>query len=317
MPKAITTKTKKSKKDLAYEIVTDKIMSLIEAALEDGSNLAPWHKPWNPETGAPRNMVTGKPYRGINSLLFGTASGFNSPFWLSFKQIDQKGGSIIKGSKATYGVFFKWNDVPKDANDRNKWYNDRKFRETFQGETIKVPYLRYFKVFNLEQTTGIEAPVDDEPTEEINPIDECETILAQMKDACTVKHGGNRAFYSPGHDYIQIPEMKAFQDAESYYATRFHETVHSTGHESRLGRSGITDCTFFGTTNYSKEELVAEMGAAFLCGMVGIDNKTAENSAAYLRSWLKKLKDDKKMLVSASYAAQKAVDFIVGTTFDN
>jgi len=223
---------------------------------------------------------------------------------LGFSQIKAKGGSIKKGEKCTYGVYYNFFEVPKDRKDPD-------------GEKIKRAFLKYFKVWNLDQVEGIEAPTtDDTPTEEVNPLADCEAILDAMKNPATVKHGGSRAYYVPTQDHIQMPDMQAFDNAEAYYSTRFHETVHSTGHSSRVNRPGVTDCTYFGSTNYSEEELVAEMGAAYLCGIVGIDNGTAENSAAYLRGWLKKLKDDKKILVKAAFKAQKAVDYILGTTFE-
>ena len=302
---AYTKKQKSTTKDLAYKVVTDRMVSLIEKALDDGSTLAPWHKPWNSTSGVPRNIKTKKAYRGVNVLMLGIA-GFNSPYWGSWKQIEAKGGKVKpeETKNYTYATFFKWMDIPKDKKDPN-------------SDTINIPFLRYFKVYNLEQTEGIEMPSDDTLVEEVNPIDECEAILNAMKDGCIVKHGGSRAYYVPSRDHIQMPELKNFDSAEDYYSTRFHETVHSTGHESRLNRPSITDATYFGSTNYSKEELVAEMGAAFLCGIVGIDNGTAENSASYLKNWLSKLKNDPKLLVQAAGLAQKAVDYVLGTTFDN
>lgn len=302
--KKYTGKKGNSNKDLAYQIVTDRMIGLIEKAIENGSTLAPWHKPWS-DAGAPRNLVSNKPYRGVNALLTGLAE-FSSPYWATWKQIAEKGGKVKEDQQknSTILVFFKWIDIKAKSADED----DR-----------RIPLLKYFRVYNLDQTEGVKVPkrATDEPKEDIDPIGEAEEILSAMKNACQVNHGGNRAYYMPSQDRIQMPNMNDFDNAEAYYSTRFHETVHSTGHKSRLNRPGIVDCTTFGDTNYSKEELVAEMGAAFLCSIVGIENGTVDNSAAYLKGWLSKLKNDKKLFVQAAGLAQKAVDHILGTTFDN
>jgi antirestriction protein ArdC len=171
--------------------------------------------------------------------------------------------------------------------------------------------LRYYRVFNLDQVTRIKKP-DIGGLPAFQPIKEAEEISAKYQAQIEVIHRGNRAFYRPSTDSVHMPERETFDNPESYYSTLFHEFTHSTGHESRLNRNGIVETHFFGDEIYSKEELVAEMGAAMLCGIVGIENKTIRNSASYIQSWLGKLRDDKKLVVYAAAAAQKAADFILG-----
>lgn len=291
--------TGKEKKNLAYTIVTERICFLIEKALED-KTLAPWHKPWDPSLGMPRNIITKKPYRGINNFLLG-CSRYTSPFWATWKQVKGKIKADEK-KNSTVIVFYKSFSFMKGKEGEEK--------------EITIPYLRYYRVFNFEQMEGIKEPEIESLGKDHSPIRDCERILEEMTQPAEVIHGDSKAYYRPSTDKIFLPNMKAFDNPESYYSTRFHETIHSTGHESRLNRPGITDCTFFGSTNYSFEELVAEMGAAFLCGIAGIENRVVQNSASYLKSWLRKFNQDKKMLVRAAAQAQKAVDYIVGTTFE-
>ena len=174
-----------------------------------------------------------------------------------------------------------------------------------------MPFLRYYTVFNIEQAEGVEVP-KDEPLPELSPIAECERIAERMPNPPKIEFdGGNRAFYRPLNDSVHLPLRKVFLSAEEYYSTLFHELVHSTGHGSRLNRPGIQDVNF-GSEKYSKEELIAEIGAAFLCGTTGIEKKTIQNSAAYVQNWLNALKDDKKLVVLAAAQAQKAVDYVTG-----
>lgn len=271
-----------------YQAVTDKII----AELEKGN--IPWRKPWKSDECAPRNLITKKPYRGINVFLLGMAP-YSSPYWLSFKQVKAKGGTVKKGEKATMVVFWKPFLVDDDDNP---------------GKKKSIPLLRYYNVFNVEQTEGFDYP-KPEPNSEFNPIEKADEILGLMKNPPSFAHGGDRAYYSPLTDHVQLPQPEQFESPEAYYGTKFHEYVHSTGHESRLKRQfGVG----FGNENYSKEELVAEMGAAMLCGVSGIDSegKLVENMGAYIKNWLSKLKDDKKLLISAAGQAQKAADLVQG-----
>lgn len=278
-----------------YEVINSRIIEL----LEQGS--VPWRKTWHAESCMPKNLVSKKEYRGINIFLLGCQE-YSSPYWLTFKQAADKGGHVRKGEKSTPVVFWKWIDR-KDVDGADT--------EESNGNG-KVPLLRYYSVFNVEQVDGIIAPPSPESiTNQFSPIQIAQEIIAGMPLRPEVKHGGNQPAYSPMLDYVRMPEPSSFLSPEEYYATAYHELVHSTGHSSRVGRKGILEPSYFGSHEYSKEELVAEMGAAFLCGVAGIGHRTIENSAAYIRGWLKSLKNDKKMLVMAAAQAQKAADYIL------
>lgn len=269
-----------------YQIVTDRIIQQLE------KGVIPWQKPWS-ASGAPRNLVSKKPYQGMNYFMLGN-TGEN--WFLTFNQAKKLGGKVKKGSSGYPVVFWKFLEVED--------------RET--GEIKRVPLLRYFTVFALRDVEGIERA---EPAvaeqKNMNPIEEAEKIIAGMPNCPKIEHGGDRAFYRPRQDFIRLPEVRDFVNMQEYYSTAFHELAHSTGHESRLNRPEVMDFTGFGSHKYSKEELVAEMGAAFLAGHAGFVDRTIENSAAYLQGWLNVLKSDNKMLVHAAGKAQKAADYIL------
>ncbi len=176
------------------------------------------------------------------------------------------------------------------------------------------PSLRYYTLFSVEQCDDLGPSQADSPAA-TPQIETCETVLSTMNDPPPVHHGGGRAFYSPSNDTITLPPRQTFEQMEEYYSTLFHELTHASGHEKRLGRPGVTDPVKFGDHAYSREELVAEMGAAFLCGHTGISPATIRNSAAYLASWLKVLQGDGRLVIQAAAAAQRAVDHILGRTF--
>lgn len=274
-----------------YQVITDRIISILEVGT------VPWRKPWNygSESG-PLNLVSRKHYQGINCFLL-ACSTFGSPYWLTFKQAQQLGGSVLKGEKGCPVIFWKIHEK-EDANA--------------EGGKKRLPILRYYTVFNAEQCEGITVPDSDVSTwHEHDPIEAAETVILTMPNRPTVEIGGNRACYSPLRDHVQVPELCRYECAEKYYSTFFHELAHSTGHESRLNREGITGDHFFGDAVYSREELVAEMAAAFLCGHAGIVNATIHNSAAYLQSWIKALRGDKRLAITAAAQAQKAADYIL------
>lgn len=283
-----------------YEIITNEILGQLK------KGVVPWHRPWI--GGKAKNLVSKKPYRGINAFLLNN-SEYSSPYWATFKQIKEKGGYVRKGEKSTIVVFWKILDTKENESPENENGDSQK----------KVPMLRFYRVFNLDQCEGVTPPKaetsDFECLDGFEPIDRCEKVVADWKEKPAIKHEGKRACYSPREDVVRMPKKEAFKTRESYYSVLFHECTHATGHDSRLKREGVIDVFPFGSTDYSKEELVAEMGAAFLCGICEIENKTIDNSAAYIAGWLKKLKDDPKMLVFAAAQAQKAVDMILGAEF--
>lgn len=275
-----------------YDVINSRIMELLE------SGTVPWKKPWNAQSNYPKNLISGKRYQGVNVFML-ACNEFSSPYWMTFKQCQDKGGHVIKGSKSTPVIFWKW--------------LDRKDTPT-EGESStngKIPMLRFYSVFNIEQTEGITPPPTEETHNTFDPISSAEKVVADLPQKPDIKYGGNRAYYSVNLDYIQLPHQHTFHTIEEYYSTLFHELSHATGHANRLARKSILEPSYFGSHEYSKEELVAEMGAAFLCGHCGIENNTIENSAAYIAGWLKALKGDRTLLVHAAAAAQKASDFIL------
>ncbi len=279
-----------------YEIITERILEKLEAGT------VPWHKPWA-AGGAPRNLISGKEYRGVNVFLLG-CQGFTSPYWVTFKQAKQLGGSVRKGERATPVVFWKW--IERASEDP----------ETGDTETKQIPLIRYYSVFNAEQCDGISharlEAQQDEPAP-FDPIEAAEAIVASYPKPPSISEDGrSAAFYRPATDSIHTPKREAFDSEANYYLTLFHEAVHSTGHESRLARPGVSNPIRFGSHDYTQEELVAEMGAAFLTAEAGIDAEgLMDNSAAYVASWLKALRNDKKLVVFAGAQAQKAVDHIL------
>jgi len=281
-----------------YEIITDRIIE----KLEQGT--VPWHMPWSAD--GPKNLISDKAYRGINVFMLGSL-GYMSPYWLTFKQAQALGGHVSKGEKGTPVVFWK------------TWKNMEQNDKTSKWEDVSRFVLRYYSVFNIEQCTlpAEEIPQDQEPNI-IDPIPEAMRIVQAMPTAPAIEHGEPRAYYSPSRDLVNMPRAEAFNSSEEYYSTLFHELTHSTGHHSRLDRFKKDDSINpFGSREYSKEELIAEMGAAFLSGHCGIEDRIIDNSAAYINGWLGRLKNDPQLVVMAAAKAQKASDYILGTTFDS
>ena len=269
-----------------YQIVTEQILKQLE------SGVAPWHRPWRTET--PRNLVSKREYRGINVFLLASL-GYGSPYFLTFKQATELGGHVRRGEHGSKVVFWRF----------DKWE-----AEDADGQTIErtSAILRYYTVFNAEQCEGIRTP---EAARAVNPIEECERIVSAMPNPPRFEQDA-RAWYRPSTDSVGMPARNTFHSAEEYYSTLFHELTHSTGHPKRIGREGIEKLNTFGSESYSKEELVAEMGAAMLAGVAGIERRTLANSAAYLKSWMDVLRADSRMVVFAASQAQKAADYILG-----
>jgi antirestriction protein ArdC len=276
-----------------YEVITSRIIQQLE------SGVAPWHKPWKAsgKNGLPRNLVSGREYRGINVWIL-LSSGYSSQSWLTFKQARELGGHVRRGETGLPVVYWKFGT-----------------REVEDGDEIvekKSVLCRYYTVFNIDQCEGIPSPEKPaEPTPELNPIDSCEHVVNEWVDKPSIQHGGDRASYHKLRDCIRMPMISDFDSVEEYHSTLFHELVHSTGHPTRLNRSTLMDAEKFGDENYSREELVAEMGAAFLCGITGIENRTINNNSSYLQSWLEVLRSDSRLVLIAAGQAQRAVDCIM------
>lgn len=270
-----------------YDLITERIMTL----LEQGS--IPWRKPWKVQAGLPCNLHSKKPYRGINTWLLHSMH-YESPFWVTYRQALELGGHVRKGEKSCPVVFWKQLAIEDQQT----------------GETEKIPMIRLYSVFNVAQCEGLKSiPATAEAT---GPLSKPDVIVANMPNRPEIRHGMAHAFYSPKADVVGLPSRERFEAEAGYFGTLFHELIHSTGHPSRLNRATLTEKEGFGSNPYSKEELVAEMGAAFLCGHAGLAEQTLENSAAYIQNWLEALQNDRKLVVQAAAQAQKAVDFILG-----
>ena len=283
-------------KTCLYQEVTDQIIAMLE------TGVVPWRSPiLGPDSaGHPKNLESDKPYCGINVFMLAFTAwsqGYGSSYWLTFNQAKRRGGSVKKGEKSSFVVFWKHYEVEDEKT----------------GDPKTVPVLRYFKVFNAEQCDGIKVP-DVVPVvpNAFKPIEVAEAIAKGYAGGPDVEHGGHQACYRPSTDRVRMPEPTRFTSSEEYYSTLFHELAHSTGHGSRIDRHFDTARQPFGSSDYSKEELVAEMAAAFLSAEAGIHPAVIENQAAYVQSWLTQLKNDKRLVVTAAGAAQKAAAWILG-----
>lgn len=275
-----------------YQTVTDKIVAALESA-SGGKFVCPWNRGGitMPES------VAGRPYRGMNTLLLWLSAeerGYNSPIWGTYKAFTEKGAQVRKGEKATHVLF--WKSIKKENKD------DPTKTDTFL-------FARAYAVFNADQVDDYKHKTGNAALPESERDATAEEFFSEVP--ANVIHGGNRAFYSMKDDSIHLPAFADFHSAGSYYATRAHETVHWSGAESRLNREFGKR---FGDEAYSFEELVAELGAAFLCATLGLENEPREDHASYLAHWLKVLKADKHAIFTAASQAQKAVDFIIGQT---
>lgn len=273
-----------------YQMVTDRII----AELEEGN--IPWQKPWTGVRTGAFNRVTKKPYSLLNQLLLEKPGE-----WATFKQWSDLGGKVKKGEKSRFVVFWKMLRVEETKDD---------------GEvtTKIIPLLKYINVFHISQVDDVE-PLKKEELSEIEPIEEAEKIKTNYQEREHIKiieSVSNEAYYSPISDYIQIPVKGQYQESSEYYSTLFHEMVHSTGHKTRLNRLEGKMLAAFGSEDYSKGELVAELGNSFILNSIGIETpKSFRNNAAYIQSWLKVLRSDVKFIVSAASKAEKAVQYIM------
>lgn len=271
-----------------YEIITRQVIESLE------SGVAPWRKPWSSEL--PCNLLSQKAYRGFNVFMLAT-SGHESKYWLTLNQANKLGGKIKAGSKSRLVTF--WSIGEEKLNVKT-------------GKLQKPFILRYYNVFNLTQTEGIDLPravFERNNRNSFETIEAAENLAESMPNPPAFE-ASDAAWYSPRKDAIGLPARHTFHSPAEYFGTLFHELTHSTGHASRLHREAFDNLSQFGSESYSKEELIAEMGSAYLCGLSGIERETLPNSAAYLDNWIKRLKGDSKLILSAASLAQKAADYI-------
>ena len=275
-----------------YEMVTDRIIEQLE------NGVIPWERPWTGVRSGAFNRVSKKSYSLLNQMLLKHEGEY-----ATFKQWSDLGGKIRKGAKSEIVVFWKILPVVEEQEDGTKVVK-------------QIPLLKYINVFHISQVDGVE-PLPQEKLNDIEPIEQAESILQDYwtREHIAVEHiKGNKAFYSPMRDMIQLPLFEQFKDANEYYSTAFHESVHSTMKETRCNRADERKdkIVAFGSEEYSKEELVAELGSATIMNMIGIETrKSFRNSTAYIQSWLKVLRNDVKFIVSASSKAEKAVNYIL------
>lgn len=271
-----------------YQLVNDRITELLD------KGVIPWQQPWT-DAGHPKNLISDKNYRGINVWLLNSLH-YQRNIFLTYNQAKDLGATVNKGEKAHPVVFWKW--------------LEKENKETKEIE--RVPLLRYYNVFNIEQCSGI--PIEKIPPttlKENNPIETCEKIITEMPKRPPIHHSEQRAYYNRDADFVNVPKRETFRSSEDYYATLFHELVHSTGHNDRLARRELLTSKGMRTGEYATEELTAEMGASYLKSYAGIPIHQLENQASYIRYWLEKLHDDKRIFVHASAQAQRATDFIL------
>ena len=272
-----------------YQLVTDRII----AELEKGR--IPWNKPWTGIRSGAYSRATGKPYSLLNQLLLVKPGEY-----LTYKQAQAAGGTVKKGEKSQIVVFWKPLEVEKENEDGSK-------------QKQMIPILKYYNVFHIDQCEGVKPRFVQEVFVPVDPVAKAEAILADysQRSGCRIfNEQQDRAYYRPFTDEIHLPLREQFPQIAEYYSTAFHEATHSTGHTSRLNR--LNTSAFFGSEDYSKEELIAEMGSAILMNELGIETPdTFRNSAAYIQGWLKALKDDSRLIVSAAGKAEKAVRLIL------
>ena len=273
-----------------YVAVTDRIIRQLEAGC------IPWQKPWGGMLGGAISGATGKPYSLLNQMILGKPG-----MYFTFNQIHDLGGKIRKGEKSQMVVF--WKQIPTKEEDS----------QTGEQREKLIPMLRYYNVFHLDQIDGLNITPVEEP-KELTAHHQADDLITDYisRSGVTLEHRiGDEAFYSPSSDRVVLPMMEQFNSTAEYYSTAFHELTHSTGHSSRLDRLRAT--AHFGNESYSKEELVAEIGAAALVNYVGLETpSTFRNSAAYIQSWLAALRNDKRLIVTASGAASRAFAYITG-----
>lgn len=287
---------------MASSDVRDAIASKFLEALDAGT--IPWRKPWTVKGGRPRNAITQRPYRGVNAMYLGLlqyVNGYATGEWLTLNQCKTAGGRVIDAEFRKWTDVVFWKFVTKEEDGKKKSF----------------PLCRSFRVWNRAQCEGL--PLPPEPTVvEVNPIAKAQEIIDGFQSGPEIKISAesDRACYIPSADAVMMPSIESFVNAESYYATMYHELGHATGHKSRLDRDGVMQSKGFGSDSYSREELIAEITSAFLCAEVGILEKVEQNSIAYVQGWAARLKSEPRLIIDAAGAAQRAADLILGVKFE-
>lgn len=275
-----------------YDMVTNRII----AELEKGQ--IPWEKPWTGVRSGAYNRITKRPYSLLNQMLLQ-----HSGEYATFKQRQDLGGHIRKGEKSEIVCFWKILEQEETIPDTGK------------KEIVKIPLLRYYNVFHISQVEGVEPLAPEQLNDEVEPIKAGDKIIndyINREHLNFVECKSNKAYYSPSNDTVVVPLKEQYNLINEYYSTTFHELTHSTGHKNRLNRLQTGAVAAFGSENYSKEELVAEIGSTTLMSIAGIETaKTFRNSTAYIQNWLQVLRNDNKFIVSASSKAEKAVNYIL------
>lgn len=284
-----------------FERITSQIIEAIEAGA--GAFVMPWHR-WGEETAQPVNVASGRPYRGINTLLLWAAAeagGYSSGRWATYRQWTEAGAQVRKGQKSTAILFWKSaaKEEPADRDGESA------------GPTRPRFVARLYYVFNAEQVDGGEAVSSRPVLPPAERVAAAEAFVAAT--GANIRHGGDKACYVAEIDQIWLPRFEQFRDAQSYYSVLAHETVHWSGAKHRLDRDLEGR---FGTESYAMEELVAELGSAFIAGHLGLSIEPRLDHAAYVASWLRVLRDDPKAILTASSKAQQAADYLVGRSSD-
>ena len=276
-----------------YKIITDRIINELK------NGIIPWKKPWYSKEGAVSH-VNGKSYSMLNQMLLGCSGE-----WLTFAQAEKEGGKVKKGEKGSIVVFWKFLDKKTGELDKDG------------NEIIEhIPFLRYITVFEVGQCENIKRKYEVAKETSTEPDVEAQKVF----DAYVTRENigvneGEQAFYRPSTDSITLPNIKRFEKVAEYYSTAFHEAIHSTGAKTRLNREEVVSTTFFGSHNYSKEELVAELGASMILNRLGMETESSfTNNTAYIQNWLKRLEGDTRFIVTSASKAEKAVKFLFGET---
>lgn len=274
--------------DREYSDVTEQVLKLIEEGTES------WRPTWGQKHLLPRNLITDKPYRGGNAHRLASRD-FESKYWVTEKQAEKKGGSIREDEEGVRCQF--WSTTSR--------------KDSATGQRLWSAFSRHFTVYNVEQCQNLDVPVEILVSDTQRILKECERIYSNVPNAPTIEYKGLRPFYYASRDTILMPNNSYFEWMEDFYSTLYHELVHATGSINRLKRPGVYQNSPVGSTDYVREEIVAELGALYLCTRGGIESHVINNSASYIRMWLARTSDKVKFLSSAIPLAENAADFVL------